>query len=84
MAGTAIPRDTGTMAATLKYSYSTLCYCGIQETPGAPEDTRGTKRDTRGIGGNSGRARMETERTGGGSGGGRAGRKANAYAGGSP
>jgi hypothetical protein len=71
--------------AKLLLCYAILCYCRIQETPGAPEDTRGDKeghqkdrraqrhhedrRAQRGIG-------RDTKRTGGNSGGIGAGRKA--------
>jgi hypothetical protein len=81
---TAGSKTPGKGAAAAGYTelllcYTTLCYCRTQETPGAPEDTRGNKeghqrdrraqrhhedrRAQRGIG-------RDTKRTGGNSGGG--------------
>jgi hypothetical protein len=54
--------------ATHLYTITTVCYCRTQETPGAPEDMRGIKRDTRGAGGHTEDPR-DTGRTEGHSGG---------------
>ena len=48
--------------AALNYYYTILYYCRIQETPGAPEDTRGNKE------GHQKDRRAQTTRTGGHSG----------------
>jgi hypothetical protein len=56
----------GTAAAGLTKLSLSLYYCRTHETPGAPEDTRGIRRDANGTGGH-----RDTTRTGGHSGGGR-------------
>jgi hypothetical protein len=61
-ADTKTPGEGGTAAADR--TKLPLYYCGIQETPGASEDTRGIQRDTRGTGGHTGNPR-DTGRTGG-------------------